>query len=242
MHHFFHEFSNWLSDPLGNLTYSLKGIPFIFAFLLGVVGTIAPCQITGNLAAIMLYSNKSVKTKVAWKEAFAFILGKIFVYTTLGILILIIGNNILNTFENITPLLRKLLGPMLVIIGLYLLGLIKLSWSTPMLSNRFSKKGLTGAFMLGAFISLGFCPTMFLIFFLTLMPIVITATYGVVLPSIFAFGTSVPLLLFLVLVSIIGYTGGLLKLGRKFGGYVQIITGLVLFSIGVFDTLVYWLA
>ena len=32
-----------------------KSTPLLFAFLLGLVGTLAPCQLTGNISAITLY-------------------------------------------------------------------------------------------------------------------------------------------------------------------------------------------
>ena len=59
---------------------------FIFV-LLGIVGTLAPCQLTGNISAITLYSNQSLQKEHVWKHILLFILGKIMAFTTLGLLV-----------------------------------------------------------------------------------------------------------------------------------------------------------
>lgn len=84
------------------------------------------------------------------------------------------------------PWIRKIMGPLLILVGLYMVGLIKLP---PF-----------GSFMLGFSFSLAFCPTMFILFFVTLMPIVLSSYYGFILPSIFAFGTALPLILFIFII------------------------------------------
>jgi cytochrome c-type biogenesis protein len=242
MHHLFHEWSTVLSNPIANLTYSMESVPILFALLLGMVAILAPCQITGNLGAIMLYGNKSLQEKVAWKEAIAFITGKIAVYSILGVIVLVVGKEIMESFQSIAPYIRKLLGPMLVFIGLVLMGLINVKFSFSLTNGSFtkSKKGVYSAFLFGVFISLGFCPTMFLLFFLTLMPIVLTSSVGVLLPSVFAIGTSLPLLTFLILIAFTGFQGKQLKQSKKIGSVVQIVTGLLLFTIGALDTLTFW--
>ena len=56
-----------------------------------------------------------------------------------------------------------------------------------------------GSFLMGASFTLAFCPTMFVLFILTLMPVVLETSYGFVLPSVFGIGTSLPLLLIIFL-------------------------------------------
>jgi hypothetical protein len=57
--------------------------------------------------------------------------------------------------------------------------------------QRFAEQmgGVKGAFLFGIAFSLGFCPTMFLIFFGTLMPLTLTTSYGFLLPPVFGIGT-----------------------------------------------------
>lgn len=48
-------------SPLMDVANATKSIPLLFAFLLGIVGTLAPFQLTGNISAITLYGNQSLQ-------------------------------------------------------------------------------------------------------------------------------------------------------------------------------------
>jgi cytochrome c-type biogenesis protein len=92
MYEFFSKLSNILSEPFINLIYGTEGIPILFAFILGIVGALAPCQFTGNIGAITLYGNKSLQKGLAWSEVVFFTLGKILTFTALGLLAWSLGN------------------------------------------------------------------------------------------------------------------------------------------------------
>ncbi|KIQ93353.1 hypothetical protein LH47_02582 [Anoxybacillus thermarum] len=49
MYSFLSQISNFLSQPFLNMANSMTEIPILSAFLLGIVGAMAPCQITSNL-------------------------------------------------------------------------------------------------------------------------------------------------------------------------------------------------
>jgi putative membrane protein len=51
---FLSQISNLLNQPFLNIANSTKAIPILSAFVLGIVGAMAPCQLTGNLGAITL--------------------------------------------------------------------------------------------------------------------------------------------------------------------------------------------
>lgn len=55
-------------SPFMNIANSTRSIPILFAFFLGLVGTLAPCQLTGNISAITLYGNHSLQRGVSWKH------------------------------------------------------------------------------------------------------------------------------------------------------------------------------
>ena len=94
---------------------------------------------------------------------------------------------------------------------------------------------------MGVSFTLGFCPTMFVLFFLTLMPLSLSVSYGVVLPAIFAIGTSLPLILAIFLIGYFGLSGKFMKKkGRKIGLIVQRIAGMIILVLGVLDTITYW--
>lgn len=93
---------------------------------------------------------------------------------------------------------------------------------------------------MGISFSIAFCHTMFSLFFFTLMPIVLSTSYGALLPSVFALGTSIPLVIFAAIISYIGLNGSLMKKGRKLGMAVQKAAGYILILVGIMDTITYW--
>ncbi len=62
----FNPISGLLSGPIHGLAYGFEHIPILFAFFLGVVGAVAPRQLTGNISSITIYGNKSLVDKVPW--------------------------------------------------------------------------------------------------------------------------------------------------------------------------------
>src|SRR5690625_6054356 len=73
---------------------------------------------------------------------------------------------------------------------------------------------------------------MFLLFIITLMPILLETSYEFVLPSIFGIGTSLPLLLIIFLIWYFGASGIILKRSRKIGSLVQKLAGVIILVIG----------
>src|SRR5699024_5161626 len=140
------------------------------------------------------------------------------------------------------PIIRKAIGPILIIIGLFMLWVFsKLrhlhSFNMPI--TVFNDKYL-GIFLIGISITIAICITMFVLFILTLITIVLSSPYGFVLPSVIGIGTSLPLILVIFLIWYFGASGAILKRGRKLGTYVQKIAGVILILIDFLDKLTYW--
>ncbi|PEJ55130.1 cytochrome C biosynthesis protein [Bacillus wiedmannii] len=225
-------------SPLMDVANATKSVPLLFAFLLGVVGTLAPCQLTGNISAITLYGNQSLQKGHAWKHILLFILGKIIAFTTLGLFVWFLGKEIQQILTLYFPWLRKLIGPLLILMGLMLAGIIK---SINFFSIKFiQKQNEVGSFLLGFFFSLAFCPTMFVLFFGTLIPLSFSYNYGYLFPIFFSIGTALPIVILLFIISYLGLNGALLKKSRKIGKNIQRITGVLLILIGIYDTALYW--
>lgn len=243
MYEVFSSISNLFTQPFYNLARSMEGIPILFAFLLGIVGALAPCQFTANLGAVMVYGNKSVQQKVAWAEVLFFTFGKIVVFSVFGWIFWILGSEVKEVLIGYFPWFRKVVGPILVLIGLFMLGFIKFNkyFSFGSIPERLTRKGKMGAFLMGVSFTLGFCPTMFVLFFVTLMPMAMSVSYGSILPSIFAVGTSLPLLLAVFLIWYLDLSGKLMKkTGRKIGIMVQRGAGIIIMILGILDTITYW--
>ncbi|WP_410989747.1 urease accessory protein UreH domain-containing protein [Bacillus cereus] len=232
------EWSYQLMSPLMDAANATKSVPLLFSFLLGIVGTLAPCQLTGNISAITLYSNQSLQKGHVWKHILLFILGKIMAFTTLGLLVWFLGKEIQQILTLYFPWLRKMMGPLLILMGLMLAGIIK---ARNFFSIKFIRKqNETGSFLLGFFFSLAFCPTMFVLFFGTLIPLSFSYNYGYLFPTFFSLGTALPIVGIMFIISYLGLNGTLLKKSRNIGKRVQQVAGVLLILIGLYDTALYW--
>ncbi|KMP95591.1 cytochrome C biosynthesis protein [Bacillus wiedmannii] len=225
-------------SPLMDVANATKSIPLLFAFLLGIVGTLAPCQLTGNISAITLYGNQSLQKGHAWKHILLFILGKIIAFTTLGLFVWFLGKEIQQILTLYFPWLRKIIGPLLILMWLMLAGIIKGRNFFPIKFIR--KQNEVGSCLLGFFFSLAFCPTMFVLFFGTLIPLSFSYNYGYLFPTFFSIGTALPIVVLMFIIFYLGLNGALLKKSRKIGKIIQLITGVLLILIGLYDTTLYW--
>lgn len=243
MYEFFTQVSNLFAQPFMNFARSLEGIPVLFALMLGMVGALAPCQFTANLGAVMVYGNKSVQKQIAWTEVIFFTLGKVVVFSMFGLIVWLLGNEVRSSFTLYFPWFRKAVGPMLIIIGLFMLRIIKFNklFSLGSIPDKLTEKGKIGAFFMGVSFTLGFCPTMFVLFFITLMPMAMSVSYGTVLPAVFAVGTSLPLIIAVFLIWYFELSGKVMKKkGRKLGLIVQRAAGIIIIVLGILDTITYW--
>jgi cytochrome c-type biogenesis protein len=245
MYDFLSHISGWLSQPFSNVAHSTD-IAIISALFLGFIGSVAPCQISANLGAITYFGNRGIKQNVPWVEMILYLLGKVFVFSVLGLLFWFFGKSISNESIPLFVYARKLLGPILIVIGLFLMGWIKLPGEIGFrLANRLSEwsrkiDGKGGAFLMGAAFSLGFCPTMFWLYFGLLMPIVLESSSGVFLPPVFAVGTAMPLLLFFSLYIGFGLDQVIMKRAKSWGGWIQKAAGIFFVLLGISDTFTYW--
>ncbi|QZT35047.1 sulfite exporter TauE/SafE family protein [Caldalkalibacillus thermarum TA2.A1] len=111
-----------------------------------------------------------------------------YVQMLLGLLVLWVGGRLEEWTIPVFQAARKIMGPLFLITGLYFLGVIKFKgfFTEKLLKykevvNKFS--GNKRAFLLGVLLSLAFCPTMALLFFGLLMPLMLSTTgYGLTLP------------------------------------------------------------
>ncbi|WP_369900054.1 sulfite exporter TauE/SafE family protein [Bacillus manliponensis] len=235
------EWSYQMMSPFMEIANSTKSMPIIFALLLGMVATLAPCQLTGNISAMMIYGNRSLQIGVSWKHILLFILGKIVAFTSLGLIVWVLGKEAQQTLTLYFPWLRKMMGPLLILIGLVLMGVITIKGSIFNFSTKLiNKQRAFSSFFMGFFFSLAFCPTMFIIFFGTLMPLSFSSEAGYSLPIFFALGTAIPVIVLVSIISYLGLNGTVMKKSRKAGKRIQIIAGAFMVIIGIYDSVLYW--
>jgi cytochrome c biogenesis protein CcdA len=220
-------------------------LPLLSVFLLGFVAGMSPCQITTNLSALA-YVFGRMNQRAVWRETMAYTLAKGLVYMSLGGTAIFVGFKVNEEAIPVVLWVRKAIGPLLLLIGLSLIGLIRLRG--PIGGGRIAalrcclpQGGIVGAFSLGLLFSFAFCPSLFWIFFGLMIPLALVSSGGWAFPGIFAIGTAVPLIVL----------GGILATGRELSAAlserlkrmqtkVSRFAGAVFIVTGVHDTLVYW--
>ena len=220
-------------------------VPLVSALLFGLIGATSPCQLTTNLGALAWSASRAGTARVLG-ASLSFVAGKVLVYSVVGGLAVVLGLQLQGASIPVVLVARKLLGPLMLLVGLGLLGLVRLPGGFGLgLSRRLAGRvpgGGRGAFLLGVAFSFAFCPTLFWLFFGLTVPLALRSPGGLAFPGLFAVGASLPLL---AMTAIVG--AGLGTAGRFVGGLrraervLRVAAGTVLILSGVHDTIVYWL-
>ncbi|MBN2462536.1 MAG: sulfite exporter TauE/SafE family protein [Dehalococcoidia bacterium] len=215
-------------------------IPLISAFLLGLLATIGPCTMATNIAAVAYISRRLTDRKYAIMTGTLYTLGRMFTYSVLGILLIVIGLNTpgVSTFLQIFG--EKAMGPFLIAIGLILLFIDRVSFGRgsgklSAMGGKVADWGMIGGFPLGALFALAFCPVSATLFFMVLIPLALKSTGGVILPAMFAVGTGLPVLVFGTLLSLgIAGVATWLNAVTRVEKIVRVAMSIVFIAIGVY--------
>jgi cytochrome c-type biogenesis protein len=238
--------NNLFSPYLSGLSRQLN-IPVLSALLLGLLGSTAPCQLSTNFSALGLFTQKISKKKECLSAAFSFTLGKVIVYTLIGSLTILLGIKLNQEAVPIVQSVRKALGPLMLIVGLYLLGLFKTKLSLFTSLERNMVRHIPDIrylqeFLLGIVYSLAFCPTLFWLFFGIVIPLGVSTSGGIILPGVFAIGTALPLLIITFLLAYgIGTTKFFTRDVPRINAILQKVAGVVFILAGINDIIAYWL-
>ena len=233
---------SWLAEPVNTVRSSLN-LPLLGAFLLGLLGALAPCQLSTGAAAAAWFG-RDAKEGLAWSKIAFFFFGKMIVYVGFAFVALVLFGGEMNAPASLFTTVRKIISPAMIVMGLFLLGLIRLPAPNLTVNKLFrwaeTRGGYLGAFSLGFAFSLAFCPTMFWLFFGLMLPSALDSGLGALFPLAFALGTSLPLLLVLLLLDRGKKKGELLTTMRRGGRWLNFGAGVLLVLIGFYDTTIYW--
>ena len=214
------------------------------ALWLGVLTSISPCPLATNVAAVSFIGRRfNSGAQVAMSGMF-YVLGRMLTYIALGVA-LISG---LLSAPQISGILQrhmnKVLGPILVLVGMVLLDLIRLGFPGfgpgERMRARAESGGAWGAVLLGVVFALSFCPVSAALFFGTLIPLSVRQGSRVLLPMLYGVGTGLPVILFAVLIAF-----GARSLSSVFDTitraerWVRPITGGIFILVGIYYCLVY---
>lgn len=211
---------------------------FLTAFILGLMTAISPCPMATNITAIGYISRNIENKKRVFTNGLVYTLGRGITYTLIGLLFYF-GASQFELASAFQTWGEKLLGPLLIIIGIFMLGLI--SFQIPgisKLTQRAEEKS-TGRFwsvlLLGIVFALAFCPYSGVLFFGMLIPITIASAEGLYLPLVFALGTGIPVIVFAWLIAFsIASLGKLYKQMKVFELWFRRIVAVLFIGVGIY--------
>lgn len=214
------------------------------ALWLGILTSISPCPLATNIAAISFISRRIGQTRVVFLTGLLYTLGRMLTYVVLGILLVTSFLSIPQVSHILQKYMNKLLGPILIFVGMILLELIRIRVSGSGVSEGMQKRveslGILGAGLLGVFFALSFCPISAALFFGCLIPLSVKYNSSLALPALYGLGTGMPVFLFAVLIAF-----GAQSIGKTFNRLTQLewwvrrVTGVIFILIGIYYCLAY---
>ncbi|MFV1967170.1 MAG: aromatic aminobenezylarsenical efflux permease ArsG family transporter [Pirellulaceae bacterium] len=133
------------------------------ALYLGVLTSISPCPLATNIAAISYIGRKVENPRLVIHAGLLYTLGRCLLYLVLATLL----TTTALTIPAMSLFLQKsthwALGPVFLLLGIFLVGLITITSGGTMISERMQKRvdsmGIWGALPLGVLCAISFCPT-----------------------------------------------------------------------------------
>lgn len=223
-------------------TLGTSGVPLLAATALGLLMAISPCTLATSVVAVMYLAGDTSGRGHFVATASLYTLGRMVTYAGLAFLIVWLGLGSREIAVFFQQYGERLLAPVLILAGLWMLGLIpRVKWLDPLhrVHERMSwmagrRSGLS-AFLLGVFLSLSFCPINVVLFFGLLIPLSYRAGDPFLIPSVFAVVSTIPVLIAsLVIVTSERYFGRTLTLLQGVNLWMQRVTGVFFIAVGLY--------
>lgn len=169
------------------------------ALWFGILTSISPCPLATNIAAVSYIGRRVDRAGYVLTAGFLYMFGRMLTYVFLGALLVSSAQSIPIVANFLQRYMTILLGPLLIIIGIVLLGFIKvktfgIGFSENALQDRIQNAGIWGAGLLGILFALAFCPVSAALFFGSLFSLAITHHSNFIMPSLYGIGTAIPVL------------------------------------------------
>lgn len=223
----------FLTNLLDNST-----LPWLTAFLLGLMTAISPCPLATNITAIGFISKDMENRNRVFLNGLFYTLGRAITYTVLA-LIIFLGADQLKFSGFFQRYGEKFIGPLLIIIGLFMLDIIKINFpGFKRLTSRIQEKkkwGYLDAVLLGLVFALAFCPYSGVLYFGMLVPLTVASASGLYLPVVFAIATGIPVIIFawIIAYTISGIGGAYNKL-KSFELWFRRIIAVLFIAVGIY--------
>jgi cytochrome c-type biogenesis protein len=235
------------------------------ALYLGVLTSISPCPLATNIAAISYIGRKVDEPRLVLQAGLLYTLGRCLLYLGLAALLTTSAMSIPAVSVFLQASMHLVLGPIFLILGMFLVGLITFTIGGTVMTEGMQKRvdsmGVWGALLLGVLFAVSFCPTSAAWFFgllaLTMgseagaitgvlervgiaLPEAALAGSSIVLPLIYGIGTALPVL---VVAGLLAYSaqavGKAYNILSKVEWWARMVTGWVFIVVGVYFSLRY---
>lgn len=223
----------FLTNLLENST-----MPWVTALVLGFMTAISPCPLATNITAVGFISKDIENRNRVFVNGLLYTLGRAISYTGIALVIYLGADQF--RFSGFFQLYgEKILGPLLVVIGLFMLDVIKmkfpgLSGLTSRMENK-SSWGFFDAILLGMIFAMAFCPYSGVLYFGMLVPITVASASGLYLPIVFAIATGIPVIVFAwILAFSVGSIGGFYNKIKNFEIWFRRLIAVLFIVVGIY--------
>jgi cytochrome c biogenesis protein CcdA len=223
----------FLTNLLENST-----MPWVTALVLGLMTAISPCPLATNITAVGFISKDIENRNRVFINGLLYTLGRAISYTVIP-LVIFLGADQFKFSGFFQQYGEKLLGPLLIIIGLLMLDVIKMNIpGVGRLTAKMEKKtswGYFDAVLLGMIFALAFCPYSGVLFFGMLVPMTVASASGLYLPVVFAIATGIPVIIFAwILAFSIGSIGGVYNKMKNFEIWFRRVIAVLFIVVGIY--------
>lgn len=221
-------------------------LDILSAFWLGILTSISPCPMATNIAAVSFVARDVGSTKRVLWSSLIYSAGRMLAYVSIAVLAVASLLSLPEVSFFLETNMHKIIGPLLIIVGIILLEVLPIYFSTSLVGNSFQERagkwGLWGSGLLGIIFAVTFCPLSAALFFGSLIPLAVDGKSSILMPSIYGLGTALPVVVFALIMAFSMKSFGkffdkLTKIerwARKATGFVFILSGVYLLLKSIF--------
>jgi cytochrome c biogenesis protein CcdA len=212
------------------------------ALWLGILTSISPCPLATNIAAVSYVGRRIGSARAILASGALYTAGRTIAYVALGAAAVWSLMSMVEVSAFLQGSAHRLLGPLLIVLGLLLLGVIRPSAPgfgvSDRLRQRVDRWGLWGAGLLGIVFALAFCPLSAGLFFGGLVPLAVDHGSPLLLPALYGVGTALPVAGFAVLLAAgVGWLDLALAKVQVFERWARRGTAIIIIGVGIYETL-----
>jgi hypothetical protein len=220
-------------------------LPMISAIWFGILTSISPCPLATNIAATT-FIGRQINTRFGTLLAgVAYTGGRALAYILICAFIVAGMFSIPGISMFLQENMNKLLGPLLILVGLFIVDIVPLRLPTmgggdSTVIRRLSNSGAVGAVFLGFVFALSFCPVSAALFFGSVLPLSVKFESSIWLPFWYGVGTALPVVGFALLLAFSARFAARFIHGLTFiERYLRWLTAVAFMALGIDFTATY---